>query len=236
MNERKPEPSVGPAAPVPPPFSLHLHRAGKKFGRDWIFRGLDLTLATGESWVLTGPNGSGKSTLLQTLAAAQPLTEGRMTYHWQGKALSATAGFRHLSLAAPYLELIEEFTLAESLALQRRFKPFRHGMTDADVLARLGLEQHRHKEVRHFSSGMKGRLKLALALFAATPLLLLDEPTTNLDAAGVVWYRDQLLACLDGRLLVLASNQPAEYDFLPYRQLALVKPNDLSAGSAPVGL
>ena len=75
------------------------------------------------------------------------------------------------------------------------------------------LERGRHQLMREFSSGMKQRLKLGLALYADAPLLLLDEPTTNLDATGVAWYQEHVQATRAGRTLLLSSNVPAEYAF-----------------------
>lgn len=186
---------------------------GKRFQRDWIFRGLTHTLRPGSATALLGPNGAGKSTLLNTFSGQLLPTEGSLTYALGGRALAVEELPRHLAYAAPYLELLEELTLWELLQFHTRFKPLRPGVSLAGLLSIMYLEKARQQLVREFSSGMKQRLKLALSLYADAPLLLLDEPTTNLDAAGVAWYQEHVQATRTGRTLLLSSNVPAEYAF-----------------------
>jgi len=187
---------------------------GKRFRREWIFRGVDLRLETGQSYTFVGPNGSGKSTLLQLLSGVMPLTEGELSYHLGAQPLDADDWHRHLVIAAPYLELIEELTLLELLAFHQAFKPFRDGLGPAELCQRMHLEHARHKEVKVFSSGMKQRVKLGLAFYSEAALVILDEPTANLDRQGVAWYREHVTQLAD-RLLLIGSNQPEEYDFCP---------------------
>ncbi|MBO0935329.1 ABC transporter ATP-binding protein [Fibrella sp. HMF5335] len=189
---------------------------GKKYRREWIFRGVDLTLSAGNSYTFVGPNGSGKSTLLQVLAGMQPASAGKLTYNLpDGQLLDDEDWYRHIVLAAPYLELIEELTLSELLYFHVQFKPFRPGLDATTLMDRMQLSHARNKEIRFFSSGMKQRVKLGLALFSEARLVLLDEPTANLDRQGATWYRnavEELLTRPDC-LLLLGSNQPDEYDF-----------------------
>ena len=199
-------------------MTITADQIGKKYRREWIFRGVDLTLSAGNSYTFIGPNGSGKSTLLQVLAGMQPTSAGKLTYSLDGaKPLNEEEWYRHIVLAAPYLELIEELTLSELLAFHVQFKPLRPGI-DADILMeRMQLSHARNKEIRFFSSGMKQRVKLGLALFSDARLVLLDEPTANLDRQGAAWYRDAVTELLTRPdcLLLLGSNQPDEYDFCP---------------------
>jgi ABC-type multidrug transport system ATPase subunit len=196
-------------------MQISLERVGKKFNRDWIVRGADFTFAAGGAYAITGPNGSGKSTLLQLIAGLLPVTEGVVTYAEAGRPLPAEGAFRRLAVAAPYLELIEEFTLTELLGFHRQFKPLVGGVSDADFLEITALHAARHKPVRHFSSGMKTRVKLGLAFLSNVPLLLLDEPTSNLDAAGTAWYGRMLETYGAGRTVIICSNQPYEYQTVP---------------------
>ena len=186
---------------------------GKRFQRDWIFRGLTRAFRSGSATAVLGPNGAGKSTLLNTLSGQLLFTEGNLTYTLAGRALAVEDLPRHLAYAAPYLELLEELTLEELLRFHTRFKPLRPGVSTEDLLDLMYLTAARHQLIREFSSGMKQRLKLALALYADAPLLLLDEPTTNLDATGVAWYHEHVRATREGRTLLLSSNVPAEYAF-----------------------
>ena len=197
-------------------MTITADQIGKKYRREWIFRGVDLTLAAGNSYTFVGPNGSGKSTLLQVLAGMQPPSAGKLTYSLDnGKVLAEEDWYRHIVLAAPYLELIEELTLNELLVFHIQFKPLQPGI-DADILMeRMHLSHARNKEIRFFSSGMKQRVKLGLALFSDVRIVLLDEPTANLDRQGATWYRDTVTELLTRPdcLLLLGSNQPDEYDF-----------------------
>lgn len=186
---------------------------GKRYGREWIFRNLSYAFRPGTATALLGPNGAGKSTLLNTLAGQLLPTAGTLTYSLKGRALDVEAVPRHLAYCAPYLELLEDLTLREFLHFHTRFKPLRPGLTAAQLLEIMYLQKSHNQLIRTFSSGMKQRLKLALALYADTPLLLLDEPTTNLDAAGQTWYQEHVQATRTGRTLLLSSNVPAEYAF-----------------------
>jgi len=189
---------------------------GRRYGRQWIFRGLSYTFAPGTATAVLGPNGAGKSTLLSILAGQLLPTEGRVSYALGGQPLPVAGVPRQLAYCAPYLELPEEFTLLELLAFHTRLKPLRAGISNAQLVEIMYLQKARHQAVRTFSSGMKQRLKLGLALYAATPLLLLDEPTTNLDATGATWYQEQVAAARQAdptRVVVVSSNVPAEYGF-----------------------
>ena len=186
---------------------------GKRFQRDWIFRGLARQFRPGSATAVLGPNGAGKSTLLNTISGQLLPTEGELTYALAGCPVAVEKVPQHLAYAAPYLELLEELTLLELLQFHTQFKPLRPGVSVDKLIGLMYLEKSRRQLVREFSSGMKQRLKLALALYADAPLLLLDEPTTNLDATGVAWYQEHVQATRAGRTVLLSSNVAAEYAF-----------------------
>ncbi|MFD2571183.1 ATP-binding cassette domain-containing protein [Spirosoma soli] len=196
-------------------LTITAEQLGKKYRKEWIFRRVDLTLNAGTSYTFVGPNGSGKSTLLQLLAGSLLTTEGKLSYVFNGSLLEPDDWFRHISIAAPYLELVEELTLDELLTFHQTFKPFKAGLTTADVADRLLLTHARHKEIKYFSSGMKQRVKLGLAFFANAPIVILDEPTSNLDRQGAAWYHEQVRQLDENQLLLIGSNVPEEYDFCP---------------------
>ncbi|GAA4350318.1 ABC transporter ATP-binding protein [Hymenobacter saemangeumensis] len=186
---------------------------GKRFQRDWIFRGLSRTFRPGSATAVLGANGAGKSTLLNTISGQLLPTEGSLSYSLGGRAVPVEEVPRHLAYAAPYLELLEELTLLELLRFHTRFKPLQPGCSLERLVDIMYLQQARHRLVREFSSGMKQRLKLGLALYADAPLLLLDEPTTNLDATGSAWFEEHVRLTRAGRTVLLSSNVPAEYAF-----------------------
>ncbi len=192
---------------------IHLDRAGKRFGREWIFRELTFTFEEGRHYAVTGPNGSGKSTLLRMLAGHLSPSKGKVVFSTQGQPLDIDAVYARVAWAAPYIELIEEFTLVEALRFHQRFKPFLQGMGPQEAAAQLDLVRARDKQIRHFSSGMKQRLKLGLALLSDVSLVLLDEPTTNLDEAGTAWYHELVARFGSKRTIVVASNVAADYAF-----------------------
>jgi ABC-type multidrug transport system ATPase subunit len=187
---------------------------GRRYGRQWIFKHLSHDFQPGTATAVLGPNGAGKSTLLSILAGQLLPTEGQVNYSLGGQSLAVADVPRQLAYCAPYLELPEDFTLLELLAFHTRLKPLRPGLTAAGLVDIMYLQKARHQPVREFSSGMKQRLKLGLALYAAAPLLLLDEPTTNLDATGAAWYLEHVARVRDAsRLVIVSSNVPAEYAF-----------------------
>lgn len=196
--------------------NLHitLTNAGKKFGREWIFRHVSLDIRAGQKMAILGLNGSGKSTLLQALTGYLTLNEGNVTYTGNGKDIDPDAWYRHLSLASPYLELIEDFTLEEQIKHAAVYKAFLPSLNIKQVIALSGLEAHKNKYIRLFSSGMKQRLKLSLAILADAPVLFLDEPTTNLDATVTEWYKLLIADYAMHKTIVVCSNSiKEEYSF-----------------------
>ena len=211
-------------------MKITLIDAGKRFNRDWIFRHFHYEFSSRNHYAITGPNGSGKSTVLQVIAGAIGISEGSIRYEHASTAPSPSStassppsvqaaeippdqAYRYLSLSAPYLELIEEMTASEFLRFHQSFKPFLPSMSLPAIIDAVGLAAAAHKQIRFFSSGMKQRIKLAQALFSETPVILLDEPTTNLDAEGIALYQRLVSEHTGGRLVIVSSNDPQEYDF-----------------------
>ena len=198
-------------------ISIKLNQIGRRFNRDWIFRGVDHTFIQGETYAILGPNGSGKSTLLQVLNGSLSPSAGKITYFLGDKEIEAEDVFQHLSLAAPYMELIEEFTLNEMVDFHFQFKKYKDGMDKRGLITLLNLAHSENKLIRYFSSGMKQRLKLILAFCADTPMLMLDEPTSNLDTQGVDWYLSLVEQFAHNRLTIICSNQEHEYGFCKHQ-------------------
>ena len=194
-------------------LKIHLEEASKRFQYEWIFRNLSLDLSQGNSLAITGSNGSGKSTLLKCLSGAIPITSGKIDYQLDGKSISETDWFSFLTISAPYMEVPEEFTLEELLDFHFKFKNPFEGISTKGIIEQLYLTQHASKPVGQFSSGMKQRLKLGLALFSDVPLIFLDEPTSNLDGKGIEWYQEMIEQFGKNRILVICSNEPREYKF-----------------------
>jgi ABC-2 type transport system ATP-binding protein len=216
-------------------MKITLTDIGKRFNRDWIFRHVSYEFTNGHSYAITGPNGSGKSTLLQVIAGAVGASEGALVYEltadsWQltegkrterlstvNRQLSTENIYQHLSISAPYLEVIEEMTLAEFLQFHQSFKPFLPSLNIKKIISLLGLEKSADKQIRYYSSGMKQRVKLAQALFSDTPVVLLDEPCTNLDTEGISLYQQLIKDYSIDRLVIVSSNDEQEYSFCEKR-------------------
>lgn len=194
--------------------NITVDKAGKKFYKDWIFRDVDISLKADDSLAILGPNGSGKSTLLQMLAGIVTPSEGKITHSFDNRKLEPLQVFHYIGFASPYLELIEEFTLEEIVHTHFKFKKPVTNFSTADIIAITELDQSAGKVFKYFSSGMKQRVKLTLALLSDAPLILLDEPASNLDKSAVKWYRSLIEKYAGGKLIVVCSNhQPDEYDF-----------------------
>ncbi len=198
-------------------MKIELQGIAKRFRLEWILRKVDLQLESGASYAISGPNGSGKSTLLKILAGHLTPSRGTVSFTKAGQIIPKDEVYRHLCYAAPYVELIEEFTLKEAITFHQGFKPFVDGIGPEELIEILNFEKSRHKMVRDFSSGMRQRLKLALALCAEADLIILDEPTTNLDSQGVTWYRQLIDTYTRDRLLIVASNVDVDFDFCQKR-------------------
>lgn len=192
-------------------MQITLHNAGKRYNREWIFRHCSHEFHSGKKYAITGPNGSGKSTLLQVIAGAITLNEGEISYILNKRSYPAEYFFRLMSVAGPYLELIEEMTAGEFLDFHQAFKEL--VLPVPQILEVIGLEKAADKQIRYYSSGMKQRLKLAQAFFSNTPVLFLDEPLTNLDASGISLYHRLIDEHSSEKLVIISSNDKQEYAF-----------------------
>lgn len=191
--------------------------AGKRFNREWIFRRFDYDFVPAQCYAITGPNGSGKSTLLQVISGSMAASEGNVEWHLNNKSLDPEAIFQHISIAAPYLEVIEEMTALEFLQFHQQFKNLLPGVSIAEILTIIGLDKAANKQIRYYSSGMKQRIKLAQAIFSDVPLLLLDEPCSNLDASGYELYNHLVKTYAVNKTIVVSSNDPNEYSFCDHK-------------------
>jgi ABC-type multidrug transport system ATPase subunit len=203
-------------------MTISLSDAGKRYNRDWIFRHLTYNFEAGKSYAITGPNGSGKSTFLQAIGGALHLNEGSIQYS-ENSIQTGNSGafsiisneniFSFVSICAPYLEVVEEMTVKEFLEFHSQFKPLIDSVSIDEIISIVGLEKAVNKQIRYYSSGMKQRVKLAQCIFSDVPVLLLDEPCTNLDATGVKLYNNLVSVYCKKRMVIVSSNDHHEYEF-----------------------
>ena len=195
-------------------ISILITNAGKKFGREWIFRKVDLEIKPTEKIVILGLNGSGKSTLLQAMTGYLTLNEGSIAYSNNQINIEDEQQYKLISLSSPYLELVEDFTLQEQIEHAHIYKPFLNNLSIAQIVELSGLAAHKDKFIKLFSSGMRQRLKLTLAILADAPILFLDEPTTNLDATVIDWYKNMITTYAMHKTIIVCSNSiKEEYAF-----------------------
>ncbi len=186
-------------------MKIILDNTGKKYNYHWIFRNLSRELAGPAHWGILGNNGSGKSTLLKILSGFLSPSEGSIHWHTD-KEIKSSEIFRFAGIASPHLELIEEFSLLEILAFHNKFRSFIGNYTVDAVAELTGLARSADKPLKYYSSGMKQRVKLVIAIMSNNPLVILDEPCSNLDEQSVAWYQQLVAEHTGNRLLVIGSN------------------------------
>ena len=199
-------------------LSIQLNNVGKQFYQRWLFQGLTVSLHQGDRLALIGTNGSGKSTLLRIIAGQLSPTVGTVFFFSSGQKVPADQRYHHIAWSAPYISVFPELSFREQIRLQLTFQKFL--IPEHEMIRLLELDKDADKPLRYFSSGMLQRAKVGLALFADSRLLLLDEPTSNMDQYHGDLTMDLIRHHLDDRILILASNLSREYGEIP-RQIHL---------------
>jgi ABC-type multidrug transport system ATPase subunit len=192
------------------PVSINLTKASKRFGRHWIIQDFTESFRTGELIGIKGRNGSGKSTLLRILCGQLTPSRGSIEFSVGGKDISPPERYKHVSWTGPYLEIIEELTIMEFLRFHFKMKPLAPGLKLADIPVHLELDHVRNRKLTDCSSGMRQRVLLGSAIYSATEVMLLDEPTVTLDEEAAVWFHNQLSEFKKNRLVFVASNDPED--------------------------
>lgn len=200
-------------------LSIQLNHLSKKFNKEWIFKDLTYTINAGDKVVILGGNGSGKSTLLQVISGFITENEGEVIYKVNDKIVPVDKIKNYISFASPYIHLVEEFTLTEMIDHTKIFKPFVKDLSTEQIIELMDLTKARNKLIKQFSSGMKQRLKLGVAILCDTPLLLLDEPVSNLDEKAINWYKQLIKDHSINRTIIVASNAIQDEFFICDKQL-----------------
>lgn len=168
------------------PFTFTATDIAQRFQHRMVFSGLSLSLSNAQTLGITGHNGSGKSTLMKILCNVLTPTQGTLQLTLDGASIERDELYHYLGFVSPYMALYEEFTAMEHARInaQLRCIPFDEEAT-VTTLAMLQLDHRRYDDIKTYSSGMKQRMKYALALLHNPLVLLLDEPMTNLDSEGM---------------------------------------------------
>lgn len=203
---------------------IQLDNLGRRFNRSWIFRSLSTEIKAGSHLIIQGANGSGKSTLTQILSGFLSPSEGKISWHSSDNMLIQAEDLPFkLSFAAPYQDLYQDLSLMEILEFHLAFRSLLPGISRSEFIDLVYLKGEERKLIKHFSSGMKQRLKLGLAILSEGDLLLLDEPISNLDKQASSWYRELLREYSKGKTVIISTNDP---DNESIRQDQLIKIED----------
>lgn len=195
-------------------MNITLDNIGKRYAsKHWVFKDLNDSFLAGDRVAITGGNGSGKSTLLQTIGGIINPSKGQVIYGKKDNTIDKESAFQRINFTAPYLDVIDEFSVQELLEFHFKFRKLRTLKNSAELLEILYLKGHESKLVKNLSSGMRQRLKLGLVIHSASDVILLDEPTTNLDEKGIEWYHNQISTVPTEVTIIIASNQKQEYSF-----------------------
>ncbi|MCC7050734.1 MAG: ATP-binding cassette domain-containing protein [Bacteroidia bacterium] len=200
-------------------MEIVLQNISKSFNKDLIFGGITLKINKNEPLAIVGNNGSGKSTLLQLIASQLYPTSGSIIYTVNNQIIHPDKIYPYISYAAPYQELMEELTLEEHLKFHTQFRALKNNLSEKEVVDILQLRNHTKKPIAKFSSGMKQKVKLGLAILSETPYLFLDEPVSNLDSGAIAWYKETLKNYLDNRIVIISSNHHPDEIFCCNHQL-----------------
>lgn len=186
----------------------------KVFNRRLVFNNLNFELNEGQSLIITGKNGSGKSTLIKILSGYLTESSGKVEYQIAGKMIDRENFYRIVGLVSPYLVLYEEFSAFENLQLISKIRGLKISEEKIkDVLNFVGLFDRRDDLVRTYSSGMKQRIKYASAILHSPSVLLLDEPTSNLDLDGKEIVEKIVDEYRKDKILIVATNESQDFKF-----------------------
>jgi heme exporter protein A len=186
----------------------------KWFGKRKVFDKIDFSLREKNSLAITGRNGSGKTTLIKILCGLVRPTKGEVLISLDGKKLSKEEYGNYLGLVMLDLELYGELTALENLSILSRIRglnPDRNKLKEK--IAQVGLGGREDDLVFSFSSGMKQRLKYAFALLPEPKILILDEPTANLDEEGVSLVTEMITQQKQEGILILATNEKSDLKY-----------------------
>jgi heme exporter protein A len=189
-------------------ISLVIESIAKNFGRNRLFRDISVSLSAGDSLAITGSNGSGKSTLLEITAGIRRPDRGSVSLVLDGRSIPSDRFLRHGAFISPRTVPYDELTGIENIRFSLR-SPLPPRTID-EILERVSLLPHAAKRVRYYSTGMRQRLKIAMALLNDPPVLYLDEPGSNLDNEGKSILYSLVEERRNNRIILIATNEPAE--------------------------
>ena len=189
-------------------YKLKLDRLTKTFGRRLIFDELDVEFQSKNIYGISGPNGSGKSTLVKIISGIISPTKGKVIHSVEEKIIEPEKLHNHIGFLSPYLILYDEFSAWENLKLISEMRGIKFNEEKSKyLLERLNIYNRRNDLLKAYSSGMKQRIKFVFALQHSPELLILDEPTSNLDEEGKAGFYEIIQEEGKNNLVLIASNE-----------------------------
>lgn len=196
-------------------LSLRIDDVSKRFSRKLIFEPVSATVNAGDVVAVTGKNGAGKSTLLKIISQTLPASRGKCDWYRAATKLDGDDIRMRMGYVAPYLEIYGELTALEHLQFVAKLR----GISLSDTVAIQMLEEtglptaslSKDRHVSAFSSGMRQRVKLAMATCLDPDVLLLDEASSNLDDQGIQLVSEIVQSAASrGAVVILATNEQRE--------------------------
>jgi len=194
-------------------MELSIQKLSKAFNQKIVFSNLDLDIASGSRLAITGSNGSGKSTLLKILSGGAIPSSGKIIYRHHGISVREELVFKKVHFVAPYNTVIEELTLPELFHFHQDLGTLSNYNSYKEWVSQLSYTFQYDHRIKTFSSGMKQRIKLGLVLLDNRPLILLDEPGSNLDSQGKEWFYTLLDKLSPEQTLIIATNDSREQGY-----------------------
>jgi heme exporter protein A len=192
-------------------IAIKVDRITKHFQWRVVLDDVSFSLQAPGSLVITGPNGSGKTTLVRILAGLLSPTSGEINYIVNQQQRSPEASRDFIGLVGPYLQFYRDLSAWENMYFIARAKS---GKADEQrikaLLAMVGLKKREHDLLKTYSSGMLQRMKYAAALYHSPEILILDEPTANLDDAGKKIVHEIIDQQKQQGIVIIATNEPEE--------------------------
>jgi ABC-type multidrug transport system ATPase subunit len=180
-------------------------KISKRFNREILFQEFTFNFKNNNRYAILGENSSGKSTLLKIIGGVLSPTKGEINYS------SDIIQSNQISYSSPEMDLLNDYSIQELFDFHFQFKKPKISIKEQLITSKL--INHKDKKYSSLSSGITNKVKLSLAIFTGSPVLLLDEPCTNFDHENNKWYTQMIDKYCNNQLIIVASNNSYEYSF-----------------------
>lgn len=192
-------------------YRIEITNLAKMFSSVSIFTDINAAFSSGMSCAITGPNGSGKSTLLEVVAGIKRPSQGAVDFILNDVSMEKKYLWNHIGFVSPRINLYNELSGLENIEFVTSSHEGNYDITA--YFKRFDLFEQKEKQVGHYSTGMKQRLKIIAALVRDPGILLLDEPSSNLDGHGKELLLSYLGSVREEKIIIIATNDEQEARF-----------------------